>query len=332
MATEVRAQLAEHSLPSPRSPRRKLRMEQETQGPGQRNSQRAPRQNALLSTSRVHLHTSREPPFSQGRQKGKQTASSPKAEPKLEKKSGCQPRSHGDSGPQKELTIPGTVDFKLIREAVRTSKPQTPSAYRFGRLSHHSFFSRHHPQPQHVTHIQDLTGKPVCVVRDKLALATSPQATLLPGYLIRMPTISVPVGDPQSNRDPRLYSEAWKKELKDLASQVAIFTKESELKSKESLATFFPSRRRSLSGNRGQSTQQRLAGSSLLLPGPWPAATPTRAETSLQAEMEETRPSSYRIRSCCISARCPPQIPHLSRKWVKNLPPGLLAEKAFYKV
>ncbi|KAF4018893.1 hypothetical protein G4228_010440 [Cervus hanglu yarkandensis] len=131
--------------------------------------------------------------------------------------------------------IPGIVDFELIREAVRTSKPQTPSAYRFGRLSHHSFFSRHHPQPQHVTHIQDLTGKPVCVIRDELSLATSPQATLLPGYLIRMPTISVPVGDPQSNRDPRLYSEAWKKELKDLASRVAIFTKESELKSKEIL-------------------------------------------------------------------------------------------------
>ncbi|KAI4529345.1 hypothetical protein MG293_020593 [Ovis ammon polii] len=129
--------------------------------------------------------------------------------------------------------IPGIMDFKLIREAVRTSKPQTPSAYRFGRLSHHSFFSRHHPQPQHVTHIQDLTGKPVCVVRDELSLATSPQATLLSRYLIRMPTISVPVGDPQSNRDPRLYSEAWKKELKDLASRVAIFTKESELKSKE---------------------------------------------------------------------------------------------------
>ncbi|XP_070220820.1 protein TBATA [Bos mutus] len=129
--------------------------------------------------------------------------------------------------------IPGIVDFKLIREAVRTSKPHTPSAYRFGRLSHHSFFSRHHPQPQHVTHIQDLTGKPVCVVRDELSLATSPQATLLSRYLIRMPTISVPVGDPQSNRDPWLYSEAWKKELKDLASRVAIFTKESELKSKE---------------------------------------------------------------------------------------------------
>lgn len=33
-----------------------------------------------------------------------------------------------------------------------------------------------------------------------------------------------------------------------------------------------------------------------------------------------------------ISARWPPQIPHLSRKGVKNLPPGLLAEKAFYSV
>ena len=54
--------------------------------------------------------------------------------------------------------IPGIVDFKLIREAVRTSKPHTPSAYRFGRLSHHSFFSRHHPQPQHVTHIQGRAG------------------------------------------------------------------------------------------------------------------------------------------------------------------------------
>lgn len=30
-----------------------------------------------------------------------------------------------------------------------------------------------------------------------------------------------------------LLPEAWKKELKDLASRVAIFTKESELKSKE---------------------------------------------------------------------------------------------------
>ncbi|XP_028342273.1 protein TBATA-like, partial [Physeter macrocephalus] len=132
--------------------------------------------------------------------------SSPRAEPKPEKKSGCRPGSHADGRPQKELMIPGIVDFKLIREALRTSKPQTPGAHGFGHLSHHSFFSRHHPHPQHVTHIQDLTGKPVCVVRDEFSLAASLQATLLPGSLIRMPTTSVPIGDPQSNRDPWLSS------------------------------------------------------------------------------------------------------------------------------
>ncbi|XP_057593476.1 protein TBATA isoform X6 [Hippopotamus amphibius kiboko] len=110
-----------------------------------------------------------------------------RAEPKPEKKSGCGLRSHEDSRPQKELMIPGIVDLELIREARRPSKPQTPGAYRFGRLSHHSFFSRHHPHPQHVTHIQ----------------------------------------------------EAWKKELKDLASRVAIFTKENEMKNKESLWPLF---------------------------------------------------------------------------------------------
>nr|XP_035939855.1 protein TBATA [Halichoerus grypus] len=158
---------------------------------------------------------------------------SPRAELKPEKKSEHRPRSHGDGRPQKELMIPGIVDFQLIQTALKTPKPQTPGAYRFGRLSHHSFFSRHHPHPQRVTHIQDLTGKPVCVVRDEFSLAPLPQATLLSRCLMGMPTISVPIGDPQSNREPRLSSEAWKKELRDLASQVAIFTKENELKSKE---------------------------------------------------------------------------------------------------
>ncbi|XP_026359769.2 protein TBATA [Ursus arctos] len=158
---------------------------------------------------------------------------SPRAELKPEKKSGHRPRSHGDGGPQKELMIPGIVDFQLIQTALRTPKPQTPGTYRFGRLSHHSFFSRHHPHPQRVTHIRDLTGKPVCVVRDEFSLAPLPQATLLSRCLMGMPTISVPIGDPQSNREPRLSSEAWKRELKDLASRVANFTKENELRSKE---------------------------------------------------------------------------------------------------
>ncbi|XP_022273241.1 protein TBATA isoform X12 [Canis lupus baileyi] len=265
MATDVKTQLAEHPLMSPRCLRGQWRTAQKTQGPGQRNPQRAPR--PLLSISRAHLF-SRGPPFSQGhREKGMQTASSPRAELKPEKKSGHRPRSHGDNGPQKELMIPGIVDFQLIQTALKTPKPQTPGAYRFGRLSHHSFFSRHHPHPQRVTHIQgppshslspfaDLTGKPVCVVRDEFSVAPLPQATLLSRCLMGLPTISVPIGDPQSNREPRLSSglsmpgttgkaggprvsagnvfpEAWKKELRDLASRVAVFTKENELKSKE---------------------------------------------------------------------------------------------------
>ncbi|XP_016871336.1 protein TBATA isoform X3 [Homo sapiens] len=156
---------------------------------------------------------------------------SPKAELKLEKKSGRKPRSPRDSGPQKELVIPGIVDFERIRRALRTPKPQTPGTYCFGRLSHHSFFSRHHPHPQHVTHIQDLTGKPVCVVRD--FPAPLPESTVFSGCQMGIPTISVPIGDPQSNRNPQLSSEAWKKELKELASRVAFLTKEDELKKKE---------------------------------------------------------------------------------------------------
>ncbi|XP_004769566.1 protein TBATA isoform X5 [Mustela putorius furo] len=231
MATEVKTQLAEHPLMAPRSLRGQSRTAQKTQGPGQRNSQRVPGQSTLLSISRVRLF-SRGPPFSRGqREKGVQTARSPRAEPK--KKSGHRPRSHGDGGLQKELMIPGIVDFQLIQTALRAPRPQTPGTYRFGRLSHHSFFSRHHPHPQRVTHIQDLTGKPVCVVRDEFSLAPVPQVTLLSRCLMGMPGISVPIGDPQSNREPQLSSETWKKELKDLASRVAVFTKENALKSKE---------------------------------------------------------------------------------------------------
>ncbi|XP_021029962.1 protein TBATA isoform X3 [Mus caroli] len=163
---------------------------------------------------------------------------SPKAEPQPEKKPENLPRSHGDVGLQKEPVVPGIVDFELIHEELKTTKPQTsqptPSAYRFGRLSHHSFFSRHHPQPQRVTHIQDIAGKPVCVVRDEFSLAALTQPTFLSRCLMGMPTISVPIGDPQSNRNPQLStSDTWRKKLKDLASQVTVFTKEIESKPDE---------------------------------------------------------------------------------------------------
>lgn len=86
---------------------------------------------------------------------------SPKVELQPGKKPENIPRSHGEVGLQKEPVVPGIVDFELIQEELKTTKPQTlqpttPSAYRFGRLSHHSFFSRHHPQPQRVTHFQGM--------------------------------------------------------------------------------------------------------------------------------------------------------------------------------
>ncbi|XP_059518449.1 protein TBATA [Myotis daubentonii] len=157
---------------------------------------------------------------------------SPKAEPKAEK-SEHKPRSHGVEGPQKEPVVPGIVDFKVVREELRNPKPESPNTYHFGRLSHNSFFSRHHPHPHRVTHIKDLTGKPVCVVKDRFSLTSLPQTALFSPSLMGMPALFVPIGDPHSNRDPRLKPEAWKKELKELASQVVVFSKETEPKNKE---------------------------------------------------------------------------------------------------
>ncbi|XP_060056556.1 protein TBATA isoform X2 [Erinaceus europaeus] len=161
---------------------------------------------------------------------------SPSVESQPEKKPVHTPRSQGDSEPRKELVNSGTLNFEPVQEKVKAPKPQSPGTYRFGRLSHHSFFSRHHPHPQRVTHIQDLTGKPVCVVRDigdQYSLTPSPQDPLWSRCLMKTPTIATPIGDPQSNQEPQLPSEAWKKELKTLASRIAVFTKENEPKDSE---------------------------------------------------------------------------------------------------
>ncbi|XP_055969355.1 protein TBATA [Sorex fumeus] len=117
----------------------------------------------------------------------------------------------------------------MNREIPRTSSSST---CRFGSLSHHSFFSRHHPHPQHVGHIQDLTGNRVCTVRAEFSPAHLPHSSLL-GCCLKMPRISFPIGDPQSNREPLLFSEAWKKELKQLSSRLAAFATESEPRDKK---------------------------------------------------------------------------------------------------
>lgn len=62
---------------------------------------------------------------------------------------------------------------------------------------------------------------------------------------------------------------------------------------------FAPSRRRSLRGSREQNTQLRPAGSSPLAPEPLATVTPARTHGSIPlVKMEESRPSSCRIRSC----------------------------------
>ncbi|XP_077897085.1 protein TBATA isoform X1 [Ictidomys tridecemlineatus] len=116
---------------------------------------------------------------------------------------------------------------------MRSPKATPSGTYRFGRLSHHSFFSRHHPHPHHVTHIPDFTGRPVCIVRNKLSASPLPRSSILSQCLKVIPSISVPIGDPQSNRNPQLSYEAWKKELKELTSRVVMFTKETEQNNKE---------------------------------------------------------------------------------------------------
>ncbi|XP_063135734.1 protein TBATA isoform X3 [Rattus norvegicus] len=207
-------------------------MEQATQGAAQQRLPRNRGRRTWLSIFPAHLHSTKGPPSSQGQQeKEVQKATSPKTEPQPEKKPEQVPRSHGDVGFQKEPVVPGIVDFELIHEDLKTTKPPTlqptPGAYRFGRLSHHSFFSRHHPQAQRVTHIQDIAGKPICMVRDEFSLAALTQPSFLTPCVMGMPTVSVPIGDPQSNRKPRLSTSAtWRKNLKDLASRVTFFTKE----------------------------------------------------------------------------------------------------------
>ncbi|XP_078201782.1 protein TBATA isoform X5 [Callithrix jacchus] len=244
MATDV--QLAEHPLMSLRSLRGKWRMEKETQELGQQSPQRVQGQHALLSIPRVHRYSKRMP-FSQGhREEGMQTAISPKAELKPEK-SGHKPRSYGGSGPQKKLVIPGVVDFERIRQALRTPKPQTPGTYRFGRLSHNFFFSRHHPHPQRVTHIQ--ASNPLQISPGSLSVSSGTNS-LQPSCLSPLSFPAVRWGCPPSLSPlethrltrtpgflllagPCLLPEAWKRELKELASHVAFFTKEDELKKKE---------------------------------------------------------------------------------------------------
>ncbi|KAM9064442.1 LOW QUALITY PROTEIN: protein TBATA [Sarcophilus harrisii] len=75
--------------------------------------------------------------------------------------------------------------------------------------------------------------------------------------MVGVPQVQLPIGDPQSLVEPRLslcsLSNAWREELKDLASKVATFTKEAEIKKKkeeetERLAQYSPETGRLIPG------------------------------------------------------------------------------------
>ncbi|XP_069835278.1 protein TBATA [Dendropsophus ebraccatus] len=122
-----------------------------------------------------------------------------------------------------------------LRFSDEAMRPPTKSNSRFGTFSHHSFFSRHNPHPHRVTHIQGLNGIPICIVNDEWNV-TSP---LFPHPMIKskistnlLGVPSLPVGDPHGNINPFLgagsMSEAWREELRELASKVSTTDKQPE--------------------------------------------------------------------------------------------------------
>ncbi|XP_017338275.1 protein TBATA [Ictalurus punctatus] len=117
-------------------------------------------------------------------------------------------------------------DLKKVSPRVSTS-----SSARFGALSHHSFFSRHNPHPNRVKHISGLNGSLVCIVNDDWYSNTP----LFPHPLIRSQVSSSSNHTPMSlpyhttftradgaKQAAAMISEAWREELKDLATKVSL--------------------------------------------------------------------------------------------------------------
>ncbi|XP_042311986.1 protein TBATA isoform X2 [Sceloporus undulatus] len=113
-----------------------------------------------------------------------------------------------------------------LRFSVQALRPHSKNTARFGSLSHHSFFSRHNPHPQRVTHIQGLNGAPVCTVNDEWTiLPPHPMIkSQLHTHVLGVLGIQRPIGDPQPLPIPRLsvgsLSDAWREELRELAARV----------------------------------------------------------------------------------------------------------------
>ncbi|KAK5850971.1 hypothetical protein PBY51_001799 [Eleginops maclovinus] len=142
-------------------------------------------------------------------------------------------RTFGERSRSQTNQMPLTPEF---------TKMLTKSSPRFGALSHHSFFSRHNPHPHRVRHIQGLNGRPVCMVRDDWFVTSS----LFPHPLLKSHVFKKATGPPldfplahnlngvSSNKiKSAQFSEAWRDELKDLATKVSLSSEAQKEKQQE---------------------------------------------------------------------------------------------------
>ncbi|XP_074152625.1 protein TBATA isoform X2 [Sminthopsis crassicaudata] len=168
-------------------------------------------------------------------------------------------RSQSSSRPKDSTLTPKKAEISL-QEVPKNTRNWSQGNSRFGHLSHNSFFSRHNPHSNRVSHIQDISGNPICAVRDIRTHNPLPPPGPIPNLsfgMVGVPQVQMPIGDPQSLMEPRLslcsLSNAWREELKDLASKVATFSKEAEIKKKkeeetERLAQYSPDTGRLIPG------------------------------------------------------------------------------------
>ncbi|XP_062859560.1 protein TBATA [Trichomycterus rosablanca] len=171
----------------------------------------------------------------------------------------------------------------LSRVSTRVS---TSSNARFGNLSHHSFFSRHNPHPHRVRHISGLNGSPVCIVNDDWYNNTP----LYPHPLIRsqmssstkqtMPPLpyQLTYRAEGAKQESALVSEAWREELKDLATKVSLQAAGQSKRKEEVIREEEPPRRK---------TQYSSETGRIIPPSSWRSKR-RDAQTSL------TRPGTYR--------------------------------------
>ncbi|XP_055874953.1 protein TBATA-like isoform X1 [Biomphalaria glabrata] len=73
-------------------------------------------------------------------------------------------------------------------------RPQTQGGYRFGQMSHNSFFTRHNPHPSRVRHFKGLLDVPICTVNDDGYFAN-------PRYSLQFPP---------SNYDNTKLKQTWR--------------------------------------------------------------------------------------------------------------------------